>query len=135
MSSGGRGRFRKTLTLSLVGSAFLLQGVIVPLTADARVQQRIDIAADGTVYQYLCSDGQPAGTDHDRLTNVSMSIAFNSAATVVQTVSSGTTLIARVPANPLTALAQGKRTGILSLAGCVPAVAFTAADPDHGLPA
>lgn len=126
MGSRTRIASSKKLGLSLLAAAFLAGSVIAPMSADARVQQRIDIASDGTVYQYICSDAQPAGTDHDRLTNVSMSIAFNAAATVNQTVSGGTTLIARVPANPLTALAQGKRTGVLTLAACPPAVTFNA---------
>src|SRR3972149_1682269 len=79
MICGARVQFRKNFVLSLLVPILIVAWVIVPMNAEARILQRLDIAADGTVYQYLCSDGEPGGTVTDRMTNVSMAIALSPA--------------------------------------------------------
>jgi len=121
MSFGREVRFRRKLVLSVSVATFLAGWAVAPMKAEARLQQRLDIADDGTVYQYICSDGQPLGTVTDRLTNVSMAIALNSPASVTPTVSIGTTLVARVPAFPLvgTGVANKSNT-LITVPSCPP---------------
>ena len=74
MNSGGEVRFRRKLALSVLAAAFLAGWVVVPMNANAELQQDLRIANDGTVYQYFCSNGS---TNHIWVTNVGGAIAFS----------------------------------------------------------
>ena len=98
MSFGPKVSFSKKLVLFWLVPLLLAGWAVAPMNADASVQQTIKKADDGTVYQHLCYDGSIA-TGHLRLTNASLALNFNAAATVTGTASSGVFLDARVPAS------------------------------------
>ncbi|GEM_PF-3357881 len=116
MSSRARVAFSKKLALSLLAPAILAGSVIAPMNANAEVQQDLRIAQNGTVYQFFCSNGS---TDHLRVTNASMAIAFNAPATLAGGFQQGNPLISSSAATPLVALAKARRSAILTLPSCL----------------
>lgn len=126
MRSRTRVAFSRKLALSLLAPAILAGSVIAPMNADAFLQQDLRLASDGTVYQYICNNNT-AAQDHLRVTNLSMSIGFNSPANLGGDLQQGDPLIASNPANPLVALARAKRlNAIVTPASCPPSITFEA---------
>src|SRR3989304_2527737 len=92
MIPGTRVPFSKRFLHSLLVPILIVAWLIVPLDANANIVQALNIAQNGTVYQYFCYDSQPAGTNHLRVTNVSMAIGFRpTSATLPGTAPTGDT--------------------------------------------